>query len=397
MLLLLVLLITLSSHPRIVSVSQAAGMESGTILSRYIVLAFALLFVLCINIKSMLRPKIVRTLWLMLGVIAVYMFATFAIYGKRGMMIDVRYVGFCIVAIMIGWQLNLDKKRFGFLVLFFSVLTLFVGLMQVVSSIGGFVIRLGYYIHNKNSLGVMLATGLFVFLYMGMNQYKKGNKRIILYGLVVFTLVVMLTIRARAAMVAAFLMALYLFYERYKGRNFFMYLGLGIIAMTFVLILLPQSWMSYFTDSFSLRFEGVDITAGRASRNRAAIQFLSEHPWVGNLNQNEDVGWIHNYPLNRTFEFGLVFVIPILVLYTFLLVKDIVFTVKSDNHNLYNLGYYLLLIPFIISMAEPTFPFGPGTATVFNFLMFGVALRNTYNESLIEDKTQHNDESPSPA
>ena len=50
---------------------------------------------------------------------------------------------------------------------------------------------------------------------------------------------------------------------------------------------------------------------------------------------------------------------------------------RMGTFNIFNAGYFALLIPFVISMAEPTYPFGPGTATVFNFILFGVALRDT--------------------
>ena len=96
---------------------------------------------------------------------------------------------------------------------------------------------------------------------------------------------------------------------------------------------------------------------------------------------NVEVEWIHNYPLNRLFEFGLIFAFPVLLLYLYLLSRSIIQTIRSDNHNIYNIGFYLLIIPFIISMAEPTFPFGPGTATVFNYIIFGVALRYSYDGS----------------
>lgn len=88
---------------------------------------------------------------------------------------------------------------------------------------------------------------------------------------------------------------------------------------------------------------------------------------------------VHNYLLNRMVEFGIVFVIPILLLYIRLLIGAIVKTVRLNNHDTHTIGYVLLLIPFIISMAEPTFPFGPGTATVFNFIVFGLSLRYAYN------------------
>lgn len=381
-LLLLLFLITLSSHPTIVAMSRAAGMESGTILSRYIILVFAGLFVMCLNVKSMLKPKMIRGCWLIMLLMVLYYMITFALFGRRIMLNDIRSILICLVAIMIGWQMNLDKKRFHLALLIFALLTLFVGLMQVLTNVGGFVILDQYQADNKNSLGVMLATSAIVLLFMALNNRSIRIIQIGLFVLAVFTLVILLTIRARAATLTSGIMLLYILYERFKGKNFVFYLVCGVFVFVLVFLFMPDSIKQFVYDSFFQNYEGGDITAGRASRNRAALDYLSQNIWLGNIRREIDIPQIHNYPLNRTFEFGLVFAFPILLMYLFILVNAIVKTIKSDNHNNYNIGYYLLLIPFVISMAEPTFPFGPGTATVFNFLMFGVALRNTYYEKL---------------
>lgn len=381
-LLLLLFLITLSSHPTIVAMSRAAGMESGTILSRYIILVFAGLFVMCLNVKSMLKPKMIRGCWLIMLLMVLYYMITFALFGRRIMLNDIRSILICLVAIMIGWQMNLDKKRFHLALLIFALLTLFVGLMQVLTNVGGFVILDQYQADNKNSLGVMLATSAIVLLFMALNNRSIRIIQIGLFVLAVFTLVILLTIRARAATLTSGIMLLYILYERFKGKNFVFYLVCGVFVFVLVFLFMPDSIKQFVYDSFFQNYEGGDITAGRASRNRAALDYLSQNIWLGNIRREIDIPQIHNYPLNRTFEFGLVFAFPILLMYLFILFNAIVKTIKSDNHNNYNIGYYLLLIPFVISMAEPTFPFGPGTATVFNFLMFGVALRNTYYEKL---------------
>ena len=382
-LLLLVFLITLSSHPTIVATSRAAGVENGTILSRYIILVFAGLFLMCLNVKSMLKPKMIRACWIMWVCIVVYYLITFAVFGSKSMMSDIRSIAICLVAIMIGWQLDLDEKKLKIVLIAFSGLILFVGLMQVFTNVGGFVILDQYETDNKNSLGVMLVSGCFAFLVLGMNSNSKRIVRLLWFALAVLSMVVLLTIRARAATLTGGMMFLYVLYERYKGKNFFIYFLLAVFVAVIVYLVLPSSVKDFIYNSFFQNYEEGDITSGRGERNAAALEFLSYHLLLGNLNQNAQMGWIHNYPLNRTFEFGLVFVFPILLLYLFIMGKAIVKTIQSDNHNNFNIGYYLLLIPFVISMAEPTFPFGPGTATVFNFITFGLALRNTYNEKTL--------------
>ena len=381
-LLLLIFLVTISSHPTVISMSRAAGMESGTVLSRYIVLVFAGLFLMCFNVKLMFKSKIVRTSWLLWALIVLYYLITYSLFGKKTMMSDVRPIAMCLVAIMIGWQLDLDEKWLRIILILFAGLTLFVGLMQVFVNVGGFVIRDQYHADNKNSLGVMLVTSAVLLLFMGLNNAGKMSLKLLFFAGVLLTMVVLLTIRARAATLAGGIMLFYILYERFRGKNFFLFLILGIILLGVVLLILPGTVKAFVYDSFFQSYEGGDITSGRSERNEAALRFLSYHVFLGNLNQSVSVGWIHNYPLNRFFEFGIIFVVPIMLLYLNLLFFTVKMTARSDNSNTYNAGYYVLLIPFIISMAEPTFPYGPGTATVFNFLLFGVSLRNFYNSTL---------------
>lgn len=378
-LLLLVFLITISSHPTIAAMSRDAGMESGTILSRYIILVFGGLFIMCVNFQSMMRAKLVRVSLIIYFFVFLYYLITRAAFGEHSMMSDVRSMAICLVAIMIGWQLNLDEKRFHIMLLAFAGLTLFVGLMQVFMNIGGFVILDQYETDNKNSLGVMLSTSAIVFLFLGLNRQQRGIIKTLCFVLALLTLVVLLTIRARAATLTTGIMLLYILYERFKGKDFFIYLIIGLVLVVALFVFMPSSIKDYVYHSFTQHYEEGDITTGRLERNAVALSFLSNHIFFGNLDQNIRVAQIHNYPLNRTFEFGIVFVFPIMLLYLYILINTIVKTIKSNNRYTQNIGYYLLLIPFIISMAEPTFPFGPGTATVINFVTFGLALRYSYN------------------
>ena len=230
-LLLLLLLITISSHPVIVDMSRAAGLESGTILSRYIIIVFAGLFLMCFNMKSMLKPIIVRTCWLLYAFLVVCYLITFATFESNAMMSDVRSIGICLVAIMIGWQLELDETRFKVLLSAFAGMTLFVGLMQIMTNIGGFQILDHYQTDNKNSLGVMLSSCATVFFFLGINKKRAGVVKILCFALFILSLVVLLTIRARAATLATAMIVLYTLYERYKGRDFVFYFILGIFLL----------------------------------------------------------------------------------------------------------------------------------------------------------------------
>ena len=124
-LLLLVVLITISSHPTIMAMTYAAGIESGTILSRYIILVFGVLFVMCLNPKSMLKSKTIRISWFLWLFIVLYYLIVLTVFGKKAMLGDVRSIAICLVAIMVGWQMDLNEKRFKVILLAFSGLILY--------------------------------------------------------------------------------------------------------------------------------------------------------------------------------------------------------------------------------------------------------------------------------
>ena len=44
------------------------------------------------------------------------------------------------------------------------------------------------------------------------------------------------------------------------------------------------------------------------------------------------------------------------------------------------MGFIVALYPFFISLAETTLPYGPGTDSVMNFIILGMAYRNEWKE-----------------
>lgn len=381
-LVLFVFLITMSAHPKIVMRSKGVGLESGTILSRYIEIVFGVLFVLCLNIKSFLKSSFIRRSLLLLFIILFAYLCTFVFFNSRVMMGDFRAIGICIVAIMIGWQISLNRKSFVFVVLLFSALTVYVGFMQIRTFIGGFNIEDQYLTAHKNALGAMLATSLVLFMLVFCNTDRKRWWRRIYVCMMIFTFVVMLTIRVRAAMLASIIVLLMVYYLNNKkgGKSFVITVLAMCVLIGLIIVVLPSSAKEFIYNSFTQN-QGDDITSGRMWRNIAAIEFIMEHPFFGNLNQGIHIAQIHNYPLITLYKYGLLFALPILILYLMIIVHAIKRSFRYKEINMFSIGYIAMFIPYIISMAEPTMPFGPGTAMTFNFFLFGVSLRNTYEIS----------------
>lgn len=379
-LLLLIGLMAISSHPYIVDLSDESGITNGTVLSKYINLVFSVLFIMCLTNFSFLKCKTLMISGAVFFFIILYYLITFSFFGTDKMLEDARAILISLLAILIGWQLNFGKKELYVVLLAYAGLVLYVGLMQVIVNIGGFEILDLYESDHKNALGVMLSTSVIIFLFVGLNWQEIGWARFVFFVAALVTIVVILTIRARASTIGCVIVLLYVFFARYKKRNFVIYLIVGIVLIVILYNVIPDAVKDYVYNSFYQNYENDDVTSDRLNRNRAALRFLSQHFWLGNLNVYTNLDWIHNYPLEKMYKYGFIFSFPILVLYLFLLAVSFFKSVKADNRNIYCIGCYLLLVPYIVSMAEPTLPFGPGTATIFNFIFFGIFLRKIYDE-----------------
>lgn len=379
LLLLFIFLVSISSHPLIMDLNAEDKIARGTILSPYIALVFEVLALLCLSLDPFKKSKVLFTLVFMFAFVIISYWATYAFYGTRYMLLTINPIFFSIAAIMVGWQMNMEEKNIYFSLLLYAGITLFVGLMQVYVNIGGFQILDQYEADNKNALGAMLAVAALIFYMLGTGIKMTFRRKMLFLLLFLATILVLLTIRARTAILSCAIIFVFLYAKKVKLKFWFIYII--IIAVIFLFFYYQQGIGEYIYNSFFQHHED-DITSDRMRRNTAGMIFLTDHFWLGRLDSQSEIGWIHNYPLERMYNFGFIFSFPILVLYLYLLVKTLKGAIKRDYHNVYNLGYYLLIILFLVSMAEPTFPFGPGTATIFVFILFGAALRNTFNEEM---------------
>lgn len=377
LLVLLAVLVALSSHPTIVDLSRSAGIEKGSILSRYIIVVFIFLFLLCFGWKEITKSKQIRIYSFFVIWILVFSVFTMGFFSDNKLFGEVRALVICLVALSIGWQLRLSEIQMRIVLLVYAIGALYVGFMQVTNNVGGFVIEDQYLTDNKNTLGVMLATSIAVLVYMATEVHFRKIWLVLCWIGVVALFAVILTIRARAATLIAFFALLLTIYRRVH-RSYFILVMAAIPAIVLLgMMFLPSDLISFVTNSFVSGFEGGDITSERSIRNQMALHYLSLHPLLGNLQHGSaHFGWIHNYPLLQLFNNGLIFGLPILCLYVYLLFIIIKGLFSSKVDNIEEVGFFAALVPFLVSLAEPTFPFGPGTATVFNFILLGVAIKS---------------------
>ena len=373
----LVFLLVLNYHPFFMT--EEAVEVKGTALSRYIVALFSMLWVLRINVSGWLNSKVIRISFIAVLVIFFTSLLTIIIFDTR--IYDLRAILICMGAIMIGWQADLSDKKVSLLLIVYGLLSIIVGVIWVFGSGVGFSIQ-SYFVEQKNSFGVLLATSVVLFFYLFLQREKVWNK-IILLLLVVLGFMLLLTIRARLSTLTAFLIVLLLLFRENSNKTWVLrWVRVIFIVLIIVVVLLRTSAIEYIYQSYTYE-QGDDLTSDRMFRNKGAIDFLSDHLLFGNLSKEGNVVQVHNYPLRVLYEYGLFFSLPIISYYAYSLILVLRKSLKSNIRSINCIGYFLVMVPFIISFGEPTLPFGPGTATLLNFILFGYSLKcsvrtNTY-------------------
>lgn len=370
-LIVLIILVGISYHPIIVDMSRAEQMTNGTILSRPIAFLFAGILGLVVlrNGFKFLKSRFILTTIVMLVFVGCFALITIALYNNATMFGDVKSLVIVIGAMIIGRSMNPHRRYIYLLIISFCATVLFSGLMQVLINIGGFVIADQYLADAKNSLGALLATASVSLLFLYKNATSNPILRVISIAGVFLGLLVILIIRARMAFLTVALVFLFYFLLRFRKKNI---LSIGIFALFgFVAgyFLLNNSVFEFISESFTAGTQGDNFTSGRLETYREALSYFVAHPFLGNIDKAAKIGWVHNYPLLKLTSYGIIFSIPILVIYFYMAWSIISNARKTSGFCL--AASLVLLVPFIISMAEPTFPFGPGTATFYNFLLFG--------------------------
>lgn len=371
---LLLIVSAISYHPAIVRLSHLAGYESGTILSRYIVYLFMAVFALSFNWYPFKKSKVIYRYVLWLITILVFALLVWALFNCKVMIHDIRTFVIVFGAIMIGYDIGIEDRRLEYIILAFSIPVLFSGIMQVMVNIGGFYIASQYLTDSKNALGAMLATAAFSFFYLARISTKRAY-RLIYYVLVGITVLVVLTIRARAAMVALAVVGVYYYYMIKRSSSIIIAVFSMCLIAIVIYILMPSSVFRYLESSFTAGSQGEDFSSGRIGTYLDALAYLAQHPFEGNARGYNHIGWVHNYPLLQVYQYGILFSWPIIGLYLYLLLHTIRKSLHTFALSKESFGYFCLLIPYVISLVEPTFPFGPGTVTVYNFILFGLSER----------------------
>jgi O-antigen ligase len=286
----------------------------------------------------------------------------------------------CFCAIIIGWQLKISEKTYKTLLVFFGCVLLYVAAIQIYTNVGALVIEQHYLVPGKNALGPIIATGVVAFVVLFLQKENNKLFNIFCLALAILAFVLLLTMRARAAMLMTLLLVVFVIYKNFVrsgNKYFFLSVTLTVFSLLAIYFVLPEVAKTYILDSFFYGRED-DITSGRGERNRMAVEFLQDNLLFGNITGMVQLPWIHNFPLLQAYNFGIIGAFGVIALYFYLSVEIIKAMLKYDIFETKNIGFVLIAVAFGIAMAEPVAPFGPGTVFVFSFITFGIALRHNF-------------------
>lgn len=385
LLLLMSVLLPLVYHPLVIDYGTTHSLNLLSVLHNVINGVFVLIVLLTLVMKGGTPFSSSRFLCLLGGLMLMSALAEMAFFGTTAMFMEVRAVLICFFAALLGWRLNWSDKRLLVLTLVFTLSVLSMGLALVFMKGIGFAISRTYFADQKNAVGPMLATAavLSAGLLQGKTDIKGKIVNLVLLVLVFMCALTILTIRARAALLSLGLVLLLLIYQKLKGKYVLLTIVGGVVLLSIVVALLPPFMKDYVHQSLFAGFSG-DVTSGRMSRNADAWTIFMQNPLFAHLKNPIPVEINHNFILYELCEHGVLFASPLLMLYFYLLIAILkrIFSATAQTSAI--IGFYAMLVLFVVSMFEYAFPFGPGTSTMLNFVLLGLAFR--FYEDKIELK-----------
>ena len=302
-------------------------------------------------------------------------FVTFYVGHLHYNIDDVRQIIIVFLCMIVGFTINMAEPQLSRMSLFYIVGSILLGLYVIVFYTGSFSFAGDRnLITGKNQIGGMVSVGGAIATYFYLTT---DNRKRMYLALALFAFFVSAILRDRSAFVAFLFFAVLLSFKQFP----FYKVVLVVIAMSLFYLIFKSSIDNFFIDSLIGRGELdiEDFSTGRSVRNAMGIQYLSSHFWEGELQASANIPWIHNYLLLRLVRYG-VWSVFFLVIYLQFVVKIFKEYFRHKELQFDKMGFFIPIIPFFISMLEPSFPFGPGTVQVFVYVLFGYALqKQQYN------------------
>ena len=364
---LVIILVAISYYPPLYSVE---AIYSAMRLGLYAIVIF--LVALTFSFKSLLKNGLLKAGGIVILLILLE-FLIFYAFGLRFEFSDVWQLIIVLLCISIGFNLkNIGENRVNQLLQLYAAIGVCVGLISF-NFYKDAISELNVYaVEGKNQLGLIISSAAAVALYLGISL-PKLSKQWIFRLFFLFGMVILLLMGARSAFAALLAFASVLLYKALTRKQ---RIWCGVI----LIIILACSFDFLFTmlignhDVTDLN----SISTGRLERNMLGIAYINEYFWEGELYHASNIPWIHNYLILRLVRYGVwSFLFLFFYFYLFVgMVRNIIRTRRQVK--LENIGFFLLIVPYFISLLEPSAPFGPGSNVFMLYIILGITMRAQY-------------------
>ena len=348
----------------------------------YILFGFSTLYSL-INLKVLFAFKFFK-LFSIIFLYAVILSVIIYIIGGDLLPMLLLIVPIGILIISLSNQYN--QKDLLILLWLFSLSNIIMGLINIFYYGEGFDITRSYLVPEKNQIGPMIGYSILVFLYF-VNYYKPIFIKVISLGLSVFSLLILLAVRNRSAIVGVSLMivfiVIYLIYLGIKKllqnnkKEVLITFGVFVVVMVIGLqleviqALLERIWLSItynrvITDLNSL-------SSGRYQLILDSFMWIETYPLFGFIGVDTlpISEYTHVYVLHTLMQYGILGSIPFLLFYVLLILVTLRILIRIDKEPINLLIFMIFSVSLIISVLEYSYPYGPGVSQFILWFVLG--------------------------
>lgn len=376
---LTIVTIVMSFHPAFFKISF--NDESYSPLTKYVYIFAIMSFLLNVRDIKSLNHSFCKTYCICLGMVVLVGIILMAFSINDKYIHTIRQLIIPFLFFLTGYSAKLGTHHVRLLVYLYIFIVLYMGLSQVITNIGGFVIMDQYMVSAKNRIACIISVATIMSLYYALDEKLKMVRKTFLFIISLLLFLILLTIRGRTGIITTALIAFIMVLKYVKTRNlridrFIFIVAISSIVMILLFLLcrdLMSSVFDYIYNSLFAHHEG-DLTNGRMSRNIEAISVFLDHPFWGRLGTDINIPWVHNYVLLVLSSYGLVCGGALIFLYAYILVDVII----RFCHNKWSECFecFPLMALFVVSLAEPTLPYGPGTIVFFPYFLYGYNKKN---------------------
>lgn len=334
-----------------------------------------LLIAINVSLVKITNNRMLSSLSILVATILILFLSFYAIgLNFTGSDISQTIVPFCCV--IIGYCGNFSKGSINQVTIFYVLLSVIIASLSAstyssIRSVGDY----SFLLEGKNQIGAIVAIASSLALYILPQQNSKYVK-IALASSIVIGVITSYIIGCRSAFLAFLLSAIILQVKR-NYNNILKYVVLSGILLFFIYILWGDQITSLLNDFF-VGDKDVndmdDVSSGRMDRNRLAIDYILNNFFIGELLYPSNIPLIHNYLLLKWVRYGIC-ALPFLIYYLTFISHAFIQLKNSRFLSIEYIGFFIIIIPYIVSMLEPGAPFGPGSIYFFTYILYGFSLR----------------------